>query len=94
MGAAMRLRFSPDGRKLARAFIAPAMDGKWSLGGGGCVELLDLVGGAARILKVDDIGAAPVIAFSKDSRTLATAGASGAIVLWDISKPSKGPGTP
>jgi len=87
MGAAMRLRFSPDGRKLARAIIMQKRIGKRRVGEYGCVELLDLAGGASRILKVDDIAAAPVIAFSADSGTLATAGASGAIVLWDTSKP-------
>jgi len=88
VGAAMRLRFSPDGRKLARAFVAPVMDGKWNLGGNGCVELFDLAGGKSRILRVDDISAAPAVAFSADSRTLATASANGSILLWDISKPA------
>ena len=94
IGATMRLRFSPDGRKLARAFIAPARVGKRGLGPNGCVELLDLAGGASRMLKVDDISSAPVMAFSADSRTLAAAGANGGILLWDISKPPKDPAAP
>ena len=94
VGATMRLRFSPDGRKLARAFIAPIADGKWNLGGNGCVELFYLGGGASQILKVDDVAAAPVVAFSADSRTLAAAGANGGILLWDISKPPKAAAAP
>ncbi|MDP6544896.1 MAG: WD40 repeat domain-containing protein [Phycisphaerae bacterium] len=89
MGAAMRLRFSPDGRKLARALIAQRKFGERIDGGNGCVELLDLGGGASRIFKVDGISTAPVMAFSADSRTLATAGAGGAILLWDISRRSE-----
>jgi len=89
VGATMRLRFSPDGRKLARAFIPPVTNVKRSLGGNGCVELFDLAGGGSRILRVDDISAAPVAVFSADSRTLATAGAGGGILLWDTSKPAR-----
>jgi WD40 repeat protein len=86
MGAMRRLQFSPDGRKLARSIITQTRVGRRSLGEYGCVELFDLAGGPSQILKVDDISAAPVTAFSKDSRTLATAGARGAILLWDISR--------
>ena len=94
VAATIRLRFSPDGRKLARAFAAQVKDGKWSLGGNGCIELFDLVEGGSRNLKVDDVSAAPVAAFSADSRTLAAGGANGGILLWDISKPAKGAAAP
>jgi len=84
VGATMQLRFSPDGRMLARAFIPPITDGKWNLGGNGRVELFDLAGGKSRMLRVDDISGAPALVFSPDSRTLATLSANSSILLWDV----------
>ena len=92
---ASHMLFSPDGRKIAISFVNRGKIGDRISDQAGCVELLDLDRGASetsktpktpKVLKVDDIAWAPVVAFSKDSRTLAAAGASGVILLWDFLK--------
>ncbi|MBT3200322.1 MAG: WD40 repeat domain-containing protein [Phycisphaerales bacterium] len=86
-GAASRMLFSPDGRKIAISFVNRGKIGERISDQSGCVELIDLDRDASKtvkVLKVDDIASAPVAAFSKDSRTLAAAGASGVILLWDF----------
>jgi WD40 repeat protein len=95
MGAPpVRLRFSPDGRMLARSFIADDRAGGRAPRANGCVQLYDLAVGRSRVFKVGDVESTPLAIFSKDSRKLVTAGACGGILLWDISKPFKPVDTP
>ena len=84
LGRTAALAYAPDGRRLGFAVVTPVKAGRWHVGDHGTVHLFDVESGARQRFDVDDLAAAPSLAFSADGSTLITGSADTSIVLWRL----------